>query len=274
MTIFTSAIGIGAILLSILGLVLCLAGIVGVWMVKSRIEAVGKAAFVAANEAFALVDATFVRVKEVSDKCRQRFSGIISVAAERVKNAEADVSKAGESLLQSLDAVFQELKNAESWLDSSRSIAKGISRVSETAMSSNYAATHEDSVGVAITKRVQEFSQLVAEVIAKLQVVRGELVDLHDTGKLAREVVVRGVAWVADLDGRLANISLRIEEFHNKVTQTKASVDSLRQKLHWRIALVTVALTALLAWFGISQIGMMRHGGRFMQDQRAAETAR
>jgi hypothetical protein len=46
----------------------------------------------------------------------------------------------------------------------------------------------------------------------------------------------------------------------------KASVGLLRQKLHWRIAFAAIAVGALLAWFGISQIGMMGHGFRPIND--------
>ena len=92
------------------------------------------------------------------------------------------------------------------------------------------------STGIAIAQRMQELSESVADALAKVQSVRQELVDLRDTGKLAREVVATVVAHVADLDGRLANLSARLEKFGSKVTQTKASVDALHQRLHWWIS--------------------------------------
>ena len=50
MIIVRRSIGFGAIVLSALGLLLCLAGIVGVWMVKGCVEAVGNAVFAAADD--------------------------------------------------------------------------------------------------------------------------------------------------------------------------------------------------------------------------------
>jgi hypothetical protein len=44
MTIVRFSIGGGTLLLSVLGLLICLAGAVGVWMFKSRVEAVAHAA--------------------------------------------------------------------------------------------------------------------------------------------------------------------------------------------------------------------------------------
>jgi phage shock protein A len=261
MTITRFSIGSGTVLLSILGLLLCLAGIVGVWMVKERVEAVGNAICAAADESLVFVDAKIDRVKEELDKSRQRVSGI-SKLAERLRDEKADARKEAEPLLQSLNEVFEQLKAAESWLESSLAAAQGVSRVSQAVVSSQYAAAHEGSTGVEIAQRVQEASEKVAEALATLQVVRREIVHLRDTGKLVREVAARVIARVADLDGRLATISARLEKFDTKVANTKASIGNLQRRIHWWIAVTAVAITVLSAWFGISQIGMMCHGYR------------
>ena len=273
MTAIWLSIGLAAILFSILGLLLCIGGIIALWMAKERVEAVGKAAFVAADEAFAFVNDRLKRVRGIFESSRQQVSGL-SDMANRLRNVEADAREASEPLLQSLDAVFQELKSAESWLDSSHAVAKGVCTVSEAVVSSKYANSHEDSVGMAITKRVQEVSASVAAVIARLQVMRQELVQLRDTGKLAREVVMKVVAWAADLDGMLANVLARLEKFDTKVERTKASADALHQRLHWWIAFAVVALTVLMAWFGISQMEMIGHGWRLIHNSLPSATAR
>ncbi len=261
MIFFTRLIGLGAVLFSVVGLLVCLAGIVGVWTVKSRVNAIGNAAFSAADGSLAFVDAKIDRVKEALDKSRQRV-GWISKAAERLRDVKADARKEREPLLQALDEVFQQLKAAESWLDSCNAVASGVSKLSEAMVTSEYAASHEDATGIAIAQRIQELSVAVTDALANVQSVRQELVDLRDTGKVAREVVATVVAHVVDLDGKLANLSARLENVGSKVTQAKASVDALHQRLHWWTAFAAVALTILLTWFGISQIGMMGHGWR------------
>lgn len=259
MIIFSRLLGLGTVLLSLVALLLCLTGIVGVWRVKSRVTAIGNAAFSAADDSLGFVNAKVDRVKQALDKSRQRV-GWISKAAERLRDGTAGARKECEPLLQALDEVFQQLKAAESWLDSCHAVASGVSRVSEAVVSSEYAASHDDSAGMAIAKRMQELSDSVADALAKVQIVRQKLVDLRDTGKLAREVVATVVAQVVDLDGKLASVSARLETFGNKVTQTKASVDAVHQRLRWWIRIAAVALTVLMAWFGISQIGMIRCG--------------
>ena len=50
----------------------------------------------------------------------------------------------------------------------------------------------------------------MADALAKLQVIRQELIELRDKGRLTREVALRIIARVADLDERLASLSARI----------------------------------------------------------------
>ena len=75
------------------------------------------------------------------DKSQQRVGGLSRIA-ERLKNVEADASKECRPLLQTLDEVFDELKSAESWLDTSHAVASGVSRVSDAVVSSEYAASN------------------------------------------------------------------------------------------------------------------------------------
>ena len=84
MIIFTRLLGFGTVLLSVVALLLCLAGIVGVWIVKSRVKAIGNAAFSAADDSLEFVNAKIDRVKQALDKSRQRV-GWISKAAERLR---------------------------------------------------------------------------------------------------------------------------------------------------------------------------------------------
>lgn len=270
MSMLRFSVGGGTLVLSVVGLLVCLAGMVGVWLLRGRVEAVVNGIFSAADKSLNLVDSTLDRVTLAVDDSRQRVSGI-SQAAQRLSELQADARKEGESLLQALDEVFQQLKTAESWLESSSAIAQGVSRVSEAVVSSQYAASHEESTGVALAQRVQDVSEMIAEVLGTFQVLRQEIIELRDTGKLAREVAIKIVAHLADLDGRLARVSARLEKFDTKMANTKASCVLLGVRLHRWIVMAAVALTILLAWFGISQLSMMGHGWQIIQNQRVSQ---
>ncbi len=272
MTVVRRSAGLGTLLLSVLGLLLCVAGTFTLWAGKSGLDRIGVALFGATDEALAFVEVKLDKVKQAVDSCQQRVTGV-SRLAERLRNAEADVRKECEPLLQTLDAVFDELKSAESWLESGHAVANGVSRVSEAVVSSKYGTARQDSAVVAVASEVQEFSEAVADELAKLQAMRQELIELRDKGKLTREIAVGIVVRVADLDGRLANLSARIGKFEAEVRTTRTASIELGQRVRWWTTIAAVTFTVVLLWFGISQIGMMKFGWQLVCPSRTPEAS-
>lgn len=259
MSILRAWIGRATVLFSAVGFLICAAGVVGVWLLRARVEAIDHAVFSAAQRSLGVLDAGVERVQHALDKSRQRVRQI-SPALERLRNTAVDTRRESEPLLQSLEEVYQQVKAAESWLDSSQAAVQGMAWVSDAVVSSQYAATHQESASMALAQRVRELSETIADVLARLQELRGKLIELRDRGQLVREVAVRIVARVADVDGRLANVSSRLEKFGAGLANTKAALSDHQQRLHRWIAIVCLATSLLLAWFGISQIAMLRHG--------------
>ncbi len=89
MAILKRSIGLGTLLMALLGLLLCVGVTIGVWVVKSRVDAVGTAVFGTADDAFAFVDAKLDCVKYVVEKSRQRVSGISRIAERFRVSAKA-----------------------------------------------------------------------------------------------------------------------------------------------------------------------------------------
>jgi hypothetical protein len=263
MAILKRSIGLGTLFLAFLGLLLSVGATIGVWLVKNRLDAVGTAVFGTADDALAFVDIRLDRAKQVVEKSRQRVSGISKIA-ERLKNAEADARIDCEPLLKALDEVYQELKSSESWLDSGHAVASGVSRVSEAVTSSDFAASRQDSVGVALALELQDFADAVADALARLQALRSQLIGLRDSGKLARDIAAGIVARLADLDGKLANMVARIENLDSRVGETRARCADLGQRFGWWTVFGAVIVSVVLLWFGFSQIVMMGYGRRLI----------
>ena len=267
MGIVRRSLGVGTLLLSVLGLIFCLAGIIGIGMAKNQVEAVGEVVLEAADDSLAFVDDKLDRAKQVLSRSREPIR-LLSRAAERLQRKEPATRKEVTSLLQTLDEkVFQELKSAQSWLDSAHAVAAGVGRVSQAVASSEYAASHQDTVGTAMAQRVQEFSESVADILAKLQAIREELVQLRDTRAAAREVAVRIVARLADLETRLNNLTTRIETLDGRLAETRGNVGDLSQRLPWWTGIGALVLSVLPLWFGVSQVIMIGHGWRLIRGQ-------
>jgi len=262
MGIVRRSLGVGSLLLSVLGLILCLAGIVGIWIVRSRVEAAGEAVLGAAEDSLAFVDDKLDRVKQILNRSQEPV-GLLSKAAKRLQRKDPEAKKEVTSLLLTLDEkVFQELKTAQSWLDSAHAVAVGVGRVSQAVVSSDYAASHQDTVGMAMAQRVQEPSESVAEILAKLQVVRQELIQLRDTAGVAREVAIRIMTRLVDLETRLNHLASRIERLDARVAETRDDVGDLKQSFPWWTTVVALVITLFLVWLAVSQAVMVRQGCR------------
>jgi len=91
-------IGSGMIVLSLTGVLVCLAGAVIVWTLRRRLEAVNSAALSAADELLVFADGRVDHLREALSTSRQRVSGIPRMA-KRLEEEAGDVRKAGEPLL-------------------------------------------------------------------------------------------------------------------------------------------------------------------------------
>jgi chromosome segregation ATPase len=268
MAIVRRSLGLGAFLLSILGLTVCLAVIVGVWMVKARVEVVTDAALEAADRTLAFVDDKLGRAEESLKRNQQPFASF-SKAAERLQRQEPEGKEKVGALVRQLDeTVFQELKSAQSWLDSAHAIAVAVDRVSEAVVTSEYAATHQDTSGVALAERLQQTSESMAEILAKLQSLRKELVQLRDSAVVSREVAARLLARAVFLEGRMNQLASGIEKLDVRVSEIRVDVGDLKQRVSWWTTAAALLLTLLPVWFAVSQVVTALQGWRLMRGAR------
>jgi hypothetical protein len=136
----------------------------------------------------------------------------------------------------------------------------GVGKVSEAVVSSKYAASHEDSVGLAIAERLEDVSDSVVEILTTLKDARQGLLDLRDDVLSARRIAVTIVAHLAQAETRIAILCERTERLHVRVVEMKERIADVRVSFQWWTMLAAVVLTLLLVWFAASQIGMMLHG--------------
>ncbi len=266
MSIIRRAVGIAAVAFSVVGLILCIASIMGLCIGKNRIETIVTALFTTADDAFGVMETRLDRVDQAVENSRQRISDLSS-RAERIKNTTADLGSEIEPLAQAIDAAYSELQAAENWLDSLQAIAGGVNRMAMSVVASKENAPRDggesarESDGVT-AQRVAEISAGVADALARLQALRQELIDLRENRILAREFAAAAITRVAELDARLSSVSASIDEFDARVAAAKTSCAELGHRVHWWTAFVMITLMLVFLWFAISQIVMMKSGWR------------
>ncbi len=260
MNVLRRSAGAGVIFIASVVLILCLAGIIGVWSTKSRMDALGDKVFEAAEDSLAFTGEKLARIEGAFKKGHQRVE-LLSKGVDRLPQEGTEAKAKATSLLKTLDdEVFEPLRSAQTWLDSTRAVTVGVGKISEAVVSSKYAASHEDSVGVAMAGQLQDVSEAVVETLTTLQEVRQGLIEIRDDVRSARRIALMIVARLAQVEKRMANLCGRIERFHARVGEMKGEIVAARGNFHWWTTLGAVLVTVLLAWFAASQIGLMLHG--------------
>jgi chromosome segregation ATPase len=222
----------------------------------------------AADTSLALVNDKLGQVEEVLKRGQQPVT-LLSNAADRLQRQEPEAKEQVTSLLRQLDdTVFQELKSAQSWLDSAHAIAAGVDRVSEAVVSSDYAATRQDTVGMALAERLQQSSQSVAEMLDKLKSLRGEIVQLRDTAVVSREVAARLAARVVDVEEKMNRIASGIEKLDVRVADIRVDVGDLKRQVPVWTTVAALLFTLLPVWFAVSQVLTAFQGWRLMRGAR------
>jgi hypothetical protein len=240
--------------------ILCLAGIAGVWLAKSRVDVLGDQVFDAADDTLAFVDGRLDRIEAIFKNVHRRI-GMLSKAVDRFPQKEAEAKAEAISLLKTLDEeVFEPLKSAQTWLDSTHAVAVGVGKVSTAVVSSRYAGSHQDAVGVAIAERLQDVSETVIVVLTTLQDVRQRMIDVRDNVLSARRIAIAIAAHLAQAETRMVNLGERIGRLHAAVVDLKEEIANVKARFQWWTMLAAALLTVLLAWFAASQIGMILHG--------------
>ena len=268
MAIARRSLGLGTLLLSIFGLTVCVAVIVAVWMIKARVEAVSDAVMEAADQSLAFVDGKLGRVEKILQAGQEPVT-LLSRAAERLQRQEPEAKEEVTSLVRQLDdAVFQELKSAQSWLDSAHAIAVGVDRVSKAVVTSDYAATRQDTVGMELAERLQKSSESVVEILTKFQSLREEIIRLRNTVAVSREVAARLVARVVELEERMKRLASGIGKLDVRVSEIRVEVGDLKQEVPWWTTLAALLLTLLPVWFAISQVVVALQGWRLIRGAR------
>ncbi len=165
------------------------------------------------------------------------------------------------------EEVFEPLKAAQTWLDSTRAVAVGVGKVSEAVVSSRYAASHEDALGVAMARHLQDVSDNVVEILNNLKAIRQRLAEIRDDVRTARRLVATIVARLAQVEKRMQNLCERIETYQARVAELKGAIAAARGDYHWWTMLGAVLAASLLAWLAVSQISMVLHGWSWAKRQ-------
>lgn len=243
--------------LGLLGTLLCVLGIFGVWYVEIRIDRVTSQFFGRLNESLA---AGRKRLANIEDAVE---GTVITTNDIRQKVTELAVSEAG----QTLSARLQIETRVEKLDGGLEKIGLLLDASSATLLDIRQTLVVGESLGLPVEV---DFLKPILETLTNLQNevhaagnvvesisgrIRGEDSDVAEETRREQALVLtaRVLATFGELDKRLGNLQARLADTQDRIAELQA-------KSRRRIITVAVAATILLAWMLAGQLALWRRG--------------
>jgi hypothetical protein len=251
---FKSCFNTLGIVLGGIGIALCLAALILLWMASARIVQ-------AAESLFGKADESLVVARRQVIQTQQRVAAA-AITAQDVQSALRDWTKqeVGQRLAWRLDLaekterLSSALQQADHWLQVSQS-SVGLVREIVSIITSTSTATDR----TLLDPLLEEIASLRAQCAEAAdfanrihhRVKPGEENSSEDRIKQALQFALRVVATVGSIDSRLGKLADRIAGAQSNLEHTKS------QSRRWILA-ATIAITLLILWMAAGQVAWCR----------------
>jgi len=225
--------------LAALGLLICIAGLVGTWIVNIRLSEVVVDTIETFDGYFAGIDETLGRLQSGFSSQHQRVSSI------RAELADANLSD-GRVLRALLDRIVSDDLNpaAENLIITTVTIADGVLAFNRALVTINKIP------GI----NLPTLSEELEAVKARVDTFQRDLETLRDELSSSEDIKNRLVQTVERMEAGLDQVEAGLSEGKAKITTARDSISSMGVTIHRLIDLGSVALSVLFFVFGAGQV--------------------
>lgn len=235
------------------GLLICLAGIVAIWLLAAQLNRTTDLVFAGIDKSLVAVEQRTaaaqrhaaemtITAQEVAQTLRER-------AADRIGDRATELAAVRLDIEQKAERLEDGLQQADLWLEIAVQSIHSVDRSLDALQSLGAPFTGEMVAALlekltALRTRLGEASTAVAELRTQaagptLAERRQELV----------QFAARLLATLGEIDTHLAELTARLAEM-------QTSANNLQARTHTKIALAKYAILALLAWLGVGQVSL------------------
>lgn len=258
------------VILGAIGSVVCLAGVVGVWIVGSRVQQVNSELFRQADELVVQVDRRVVQARDAVVWTREQ--------ADDLKQALRDSAK--DLLFTERVASLPEIDDLERRLVSAMERADGLIQVSVSTaeLIEQLLAT----IGVIASARNVELKKDTSELTATIRSTRESLANASErlVGvqrglaeiRQKREVDVHLKQIAKLLLGIVAKLDIVQEQLatlRNRLEETRNRLGQLQSKIRVGVFAGQCLIALLIVWFGAAQYCLLLQGWRVLRSPPA-----
>ncbi len=260
MKAFTKIIGITVIIAAIAGLIICIGGIIGVWMAREPVAT------------------SLTNTLELLNATLQATSDGLTVADQSLSQA-ADTVKALENTIRTMAKAVEEtvpmMESITSLMDTSlpeaiQATQSALTSAQSSARSVESALTLMTSIPFLPIKPYQPevpLADTLGEVAASLDPIPQSFTAMEDSMKSSKGNVIMLSAQiniiadnVSELSTNLANAQQVLEQYHLVIDTVQNKVAIALENLPLFLNGVAILVTIILVWLGLTQVGLLYQG--------------
>jgi methyl-accepting chemotaxis protein len=260
-------IGFLVTVLSVVGLVGCLAALIAIWVVRPYALQSSAEILDAADDGLKLVEEKATRADDLVKRIRFRLDPI----ADKIRNLadkadqfaeDKELKRIEEELaerLDQVDAMAEAAETAVAMLNKSAKLARSL-RLPNSRMSAD-SSSEENS---------HDSSERLSKLSTKLKDLRANITKIRELKQVGKEMVENVVRVTNEVEEDLKTIDATLQRVNRKATEWQAEVAELRTTIPIWVNWASIIGSVVLAWLGLGQWALARWGwGQFRAKQPA-----
>jgi hypothetical protein len=238
-----------------LGTLLCVAGILGVWYVESRINRAQKQVFERVDQAFSRIDSRLIDTQNLVAKSKITIEGIQQRMKQLAKEEVGDRLAARFEVETRVQQLAAGLQQAELMLELSHETVQNVRQALEVGDELGF-TLNPDSVDPLLGRiaDIKEDLRHAIDTAENLGQYFGEGRDDESTGKRAEQAATMAARVLATF----GNVDSRLTSFRGQLTDAQNMIRQVSEKTQIRMVAVAVCATLLLLWMAAGQICLWR----------------
>ena len=264
MRLFKRLAGVLATLLGGVGVLVCLVGLVAVWVARARVDA-------AISTIVERIDVALSTVEQRAQQANERIDNTrddVDRLNQRVQLRMAELQDVPAEQAADIDEierqVYARLQLSTDWIEFMRSSMELVDQFLQTLNSTALIVQGEPSTLAGVMTALRASHEEIQETSRLADALRVQLKGIRAQGDVeARAEQIETLS--SRIDASLERVQQLGDKFETAIGETRTGAAELGSRIHRRILIATITANLLLIWLALSQACLAVRGWHFVR---------
>jgi len=257
-----------SLLLGGAGVVLCVAGILGVWLIGSRLIRVTEHVFANIDSAFVGVEERVAAAGERVRAAKITTEDLEEVLKDWAKREARDRLTSRLGIEEKAERLTSGVQQADHWLAVSESSVQLVQQALELANSAGATVGTTPVDGLLV--QLASFRSQLAEAAESVERIRSQTAEVDEQRPL-EERIDRAVRLALRAIATLTSIDVGLGDFQSRLSEARTKVQQRETRTRRSIRIAMIGGTMLILWMALGQISLCCHGWQRLRELRSSQ---